>query len=305
MKNEILSKARRYVKPFVPEKLRRRIRERPSVVRPSQLSSNPFQAETVDRWFSSDTQMDPQLREISLRFPEKRTSPPTFQQISLELFGVDSIYKHYQPVPTRPEGAYETHIRQETLERVERLLGNPPRLALEVGSYVGHGACRLGQYLKQHHGVLLCVDTWCGDVNMWLGEAFASTMGKEDGNPQLYHHFMRRILANKLEDTVIPVRVSSIVAARMFRVMGYTFDFVYLDSAHEAGETFMEMNLYFDLLRPGGVLLGDDFFGFPAVNYDVRKFVEFKKLDAHIMADRDTWIIQKPKESFSAPASPD
>ena len=138
---------------------------------------------------------------------------------------------------------------------------------------------------------------------MWLGSAFASTMGKEDGNPDLYHHFIRRIITAGLDDTVIPLRVSSVVAARMLKVLGYDIDFVYLDSAHEAGETFLEMNLYYDLLRPGGVLLGDDFSWFPAVSYDVRKFLEFKGLKGRLLEDRQTWMIQKPL-SPTPPATP-
>jgi predicted O-methyltransferase YrrM len=123
---------------------------------------------------------------------------------------------------------------------------------------------------------------------------FAATIGKQHGNPDLYHHFIRRIVAAGLDDTVIPVRVSSVVAARMLKVLQYEIDFAYLDSAHEAGETFLEMNLYFDILKPGGVLLGDDFDWFPAVKYDVNKFLEFKNLKADLLEDRQTWMIRKP-----------
>ena len=41
-------------------------------------------------------------------------------------------------------------------------------------------------------------------------------------------------------------------------------DFVYLDAAHEKGETLIEIRRAFDLLRPGGVLVGDDL-DWPAV----------------------------------------
>jgi predicted O-methyltransferase YrrM len=279
---------------------RRLFPRRPTVIHGGAAGGNPFDQETIERWFSSTTRMDSQLEDISAKLQGHRIPRPTFEQISLQLFGVPNIYANYQPASTQPEAPYATHIQPATLEKMMALLGRPPRLGLEVGSYVGHGACVLGSLLQQHHGVLLCVDTWCGDVNMWLGSAFAPTMGKEDGNPDLYHHFIRRIKAANLDDTVIPVRVSSVVAARMLKVLGYEIDFVYLDSAHEAGETFLEMNLYYDLLRPGGVLLGDDYSWFPAVQYDVRKFLEFKKLKALLMDDRQTWILHKPLTSATS-----
>jgi predicted O-methyltransferase YrrM len=297
LKTNLLATARDLLRPVVPKRFRRRR----SVIGRGLGRRNPFDTETVERWFSSKTCMDSQLQDISAKIQHNRQPRPTFQQISHDLFGVDSIYAHYQPPAIQQEGAYATHIQSETLERMVALLGAPPRLGIEVGSYIGHGACKLGQLVKQNQGVLLCVDTWCGDVNMWLGEAFAATMGKQDGNPDLYHHFIRRILSAGLDDTVIPVRVSSVVAARMLKVLQYEIDFVYLDSAHEAGETFLEMNLYYDILRPGGVLLGDDFDWFPAVKYDVRKFLEFKNLKADLMEDRQTWIIRKPLVAAGAP----
>jgi hypothetical protein len=284
---------RQLLHPFVPSFLKTRA----SVLRPGKAGLNPFNEETINRWFSSNTQMDSQLQEICARIESRSCSTVSFKDISHHLFGVDSVYAHYVPPETKQEGIYSTHIQQAALDRIVSLLGALPNLGIEVGSYVGHGACKLGQLFKSNNGVLLCVDTWCGDINMWLGSAFSSTMGKQDGNPDLYHHFMKRILDNGLDDTVIPVRVSSVVAARMIKVLGYEIDFVYLDSAHEAGETFLEMNLYYDLLKPGGVLLGDDFGCFPAVKYDVQKFLEFKGLNAELLEDKETWIIKKPQVS--------
>ena len=296
VKSVLPLRLRQLLYPLVP----RFLKSRASVLRPGKVGLNPFNEETVNRWFSTNTQMDSQLQEICSRLESRSGSTKSFKDISQDLFGVDSVYAYYVPPETKPEGVYSTHIQQIALDRIASLLGELPRLGIEVGSYVGHGACKLGQLLKSNNGVLLCVDTWCGDINMWLGEAFASTMGKQDGNPDLYHHFMKRILGNGLEDTVIPVRVSSVVAARMIKVLGYEIDFVYLDSAHEAGETFLEMNLYYDLLKPGGILLGDDFGWFPAVKYDVQKFLEFKGLHAELLEDKETWIIQKPKVLISS-----
>lgn len=173
---------RRFLLPFVPKSLR----SKDTVIRAAKRNENPFDQETVDRWFSATTRMDTQLELIHAGLEARPECKPSFQQISQDLFGVDRIYHHYKPAQTLREAPYATHIQQATLDRLVRLLGGLPSLGLEVGSYVGHGACQLGQLCKQNQGVLLCVDTWCGDVNMWLGDAFASTMGKQDGNPDLY-----------------------------------------------------------------------------------------------------------------------
>ena len=54
---------------------------------------------------------------------------------------------------------------------------------------------------------------------------------------------------------------------------------VYLDSAHEAGETYLELEYAWRLLPRGGVLLGDDWGYFPGVTKDVRKFSRRHSID--------------------------
>jgi hypothetical protein len=128
---------------------------------------------------------------------------------------------------------------------------------------------------------------------MWLLDSFKDTMDKKDGNPKIYNHFMNSIIRNNLQKHVIPLRVSSIVGARMLKVLNYKIDFVYLDSAHEVGETFMELSLYYNILREGGALMGDDYEGFPAVKHDLDLFCRTMNLKLQFTGDRDTWIIKK------------
>ena len=50
---------------------------------------------------------------------------------------------------------------------------------------------------------------------------------------------------------------------------------IYLDSAHEQGETLIELALYWNILQPGGILFGDDW-SWMTVRCDVKKFVYAK-----------------------------
>lgn len=115
-----------------------------------------------------------------------------------------------------------------------------------------------------------------------------------DGNPVIFDHFMNAMFNNGLTETVVPFRVSSIVAARTLKVLNYDIDFVYLDSAHECGETFLELSLYYDLLPQGGVIIGDDYLMFPAVKHDVDLFCKINNLQLNFTGEGDTWLIQKP-----------
>ena len=254
---------------------------------------NIFNKETFLRWFSSETAADTQLKNVILKnnFQKKI---PTYLEISNTLFKCDNIYNNYKvPEQINSPMDYPAHISDKTTNAIINILGYIPTFGIEVGSFIGSSAIVLGNMVKSSNGVLLCVDTWCGDINMWLMNEFHSTMNKEDGNPKLYDLFILNMMKNNLTDTVIPLRVSSIVGARMLKVLKYEIDFVYVDSAHEAGETFMELMLYHDVLKKKGILFGDDYYGFPAVKYDVDLFCKLFNYRLFFTGDGDTWIIQK------------
>lgn len=248
--------------------------------------------DVLELWFSSTTKADAQLQSVidTKKFEEVY---PSFKDINNHLFRCDNLYTNYVVPELKDSMAYPAHIGVATLNALKNLLGRMPRFGVEVGSFIGSSATFLGNYMKRFDGVLLCIDTWCGDTNMWLMDRFHTQMGKDDGNPKIYDYFMKRMIEEDLTDTVIPFRVSSIVGARALKVLKYKIDFVYLDSAHEAGETFMELMLYHDLLASGGVLFGDDYHGFPAVKHDVDLFCKVHKYTLTFSGDGDTWLIKK------------
>jgi hypothetical protein len=92
----LLASARDLLRPVVSKWFRRRR----TVIGEGRGNRTPFDAETVERWFSSETRMDSQLSEIATKLQQNRNHRPSFQQISQDLFGVDSIYAYYQPIPT-------------------------------------------------------------------------------------------------------------------------------------------------------------------------------------------------------------
>jgi predicted O-methyltransferase YrrM len=246
----------------------------------------------LESWFSAKTMADSQLQQlISTNNFEK--IKPNFKQISNRLFRTDNPYHSYERKNLCKAMSYPAHIGDKTINAIITLLNGVPKFGVEVGSFIGSSATILGNMMKQNDGVLMCVDTWCGDINMWLLDNFAHTMQKPDGNPKIYDRFMTNMIDNDLTQNVIPFRVSSIVAARTLKVLNYEIDFVYLDSAHEAGETFMELSLYFDILKPGGIIFGDDYVGFPAVKQDLDLFCKVTNSNLLFTGDGDTWILQK------------
>jgi predicted O-methyltransferase YrrM len=88
--------------------------------------------------------------------------------------------------------------------------------------------------------------------------------------------------------------MSSITAARLIATLNWKVDLIYLDSAHEIGETFAELYVYFQLLRKGGLLIGDDYKSFPAVQHDVDLFCKYKAEELTFeLIQENQWTIKK------------
>lgn len=193
-----------------------------------------------------------------------------------------------------------------------------PRFIVEVGSLHGHSAIQMATVLDSLGLVdvpILCIDPFTGDTNMWASyHEDASVRGWvsiRDGRMTVFDQFMVNVqfaMSRTLTHRhILPFHATSVVGARWLDQMGYTPDLIFLDSAHEEHETFLEIALFFKVLLPGGILFGDDY-GWNAVRNDVLRFVEEHNaahgheapVDLRIVRARPgvsnvLWIMQKAK----------
>lgn len=194
---------------------------------------------------------------------------------------------------------------------VLRTLDGPPRFAVEVGSYLGAGATLTwGPLAKRGRGLLLCIDTWQGDLHMRLTPTSRFGPGylrMVKGMPHLNEAFMQHVVDRNLSDTIYPLPMPSILGARMLATTSWLIDLIYIDSAHERGETIIEIHLYWQVLRPGGLLMGDDYRDFPAVKADVDEFARcqgVEVLTGRTFGAPNEWAIIKPRDAERAPRGP-
>lgn len=256
--------------------------------------------DTLKEWFQPANPLPEYQHKSFLAKNSVTPHYPDIDEICQRLYAGENVHEYwknhgYQPqtqCEAKPEYA---HFGDATINAIWDVC--EPKFFVEVGSFIGASALAFGNKLQKTGGLMLCIDTWCGDINMWTLDVFVNHMDLRDGDPALYAHFMKNIQNYELTNTVFPLRLSSLVGARLIHSFGWTPDVVYLDSAHVLGETFFELNLYWNILKPGGVLLGDDYHGFPAVKRDVDLFLQFKGLDLKndliFTGDGDTYMIVK------------
>lgn len=254
-----------------------------------------------------EQRLQPKAQEIRARLKNKRY--PSFEE--LYQLVVNKAYDPNRNVWDTFPNAYNltpnfhfpfSNLQDHHVEKAFQLLGRAPAFVVEVGSFHGHSAVRMARILdEQGHAEvpLLCIDPWTGDLGMLL---FRDDWDKKitpgelaDGRSTSYWQFMlnvrSRIRAGEIgAKHIIPLATTSIVGVRYLTALGLAPDVVYLDSAHEKGETFMELTLYFHTLAPGGVIFGDDF-TWDSVSHDVKRFAAQRGLQ--LTQDGVTWMLRK------------
>jgi len=214
--------------------------------------------------------------------PDACTWQPTVVEFASVLLGGEAPYKCADHAPTFPTAG---NLTTSTLRRVENLLDGEPQIVVEVGSLYGRSASFMAQ--RWPNATVICIDTWLGDVNMTLMECFRADHARL--NPCTFEKF----LANtEMFPNIVPLRRSSLVGLKLLWVFALRADVIYLDSAHEGGESLLELEHAWNLLRPGGILFGDDYGGFPGLTHDVDTFRAGHRLDIEF-TDPSVYLMQK------------
>ncbi|MFQ3671230.1 MAG: class I SAM-dependent methyltransferase [Verrucomicrobiia bacterium] len=169
-----------------------------------------------------------------------------------------------------------------------------PELIIEVGTWKGASAITMGNLLKERgRGKILCVDTWLGALEMWNDHADPDryqSLKCRHGYPQVYYTFLANVCYAGLQDVVIPFPLHSSSAALWLMMNGVVADMVYLDASHEEDDVYQDVLDYYHLLRPGGVLLGDDW-NWSGVRSAVTRFASENRLEVEPCGEK--WILKK------------
>ena len=96
-----------------------------------------------------------------------------------------------------------------------------------------------------------------------------------------FQQFIKDFLANckysGFENKILPINATTSVGIKLLQRLftqkriSYLPNYIYLDSAHEKDETFIELSLCWNCLTSNGILFGDDW-SWDAVREDVIKF---------------------------------
>jgi SAM-dependent methyltransferase len=173
------------------------------------------------------------------------------------------------------------------------------QLVVEVGVWKGASSINFAQWLKARgHGVVVAVDTWLGALEFWERDTPGNTLMPEKdlswrhGYPSVYYTFLSNVLHKKVQDYVIPFPVPSRLAADYLARRNILADFIHVDGGHTYQDAKEDIALWWRILRPGGIMIGDDYTYWPGVKQAVDEFVKEQGLT--LKRYKIKWWVQKP-----------
>ncbi len=127
---------------------------------------------------------------------------------------------------------------------------------------------------------IICVDTWLGSNDtLWLDHTYRKSLRLDHGYPRIFWQFVYNMIKAGVMDSVYPLPMTSSSAYYLLRRFGLQVDLIYIDAGHEHREVYTDLSMYYDLLRPGGVMFGDDYSSaWPGVVSATNQFVAEKQV---------------------------
>ena len=210
--------------------------------------------------------------------------------ITRKLYGRD-IWDGFQPsrVDAEVQGWNGNH---PSLARLASAASSGDTIVIDVGVWKGQSTITLAAAIKRSgiDGCVIAVDTFLGSSEHW---ARPSLFSRVNGLPDLYLTFLSNVYHAGLTEYIVPMPQTSSGAASVLGGLGITASIVHVDAAHDYDNVMRDAAAYWNILMPGGYLIGDDYHEtWPGV---VRAAGEFSaKVGRPLAIESPKWILQKP-----------
>ncbi|MEA2743279.1 MAG: hypothetical protein QOG73_4304 [Acetobacteraceae bacterium] len=197
-------------------------------------------------------------------------------------------------VPMFPEDRQGWNSQHPVFDQIIRAIR--PGIVVDVGVWKGASTIYLAELMKSTGiaGTVIAVDTFLGSVEHWdRNSGFAALIPRRFGMPLLYDQFLSNVVRCGAQDRVVPLPQTSTTASLLLRRVGVQAGLIHIDASHEYEDVLRDARAYWDILLPGGFLVGDDYDQYwPGVVQAANQFATEKGLQ--LMTSTPKWIVRKP-----------
>jgi predicted O-methyltransferase YrrM len=172
-----------------------------------------------------------------------------------------------------------------------------PIVVIELGSWLGRSTNLIAAALKTSKAPagdrVIAVDTWLGSAEHWttMQKTIMPKLARRNGYPSMYYTFLSiaKMLGN--DDVIVPLPLPTQQAVHVLTHQGVKADLIYVDAAHDEPSVYADITAYWDLLREGGYMIGDDW-EWPGVRAAVERFCK-EKQELKLMYEGGVWCVRK------------
>lgn len=190
-------------------------------------------------------------------------------------------YAGFDPARAAPDlqGWGSTHPIFEEVIRTIR-----PAVICEVGTWKGASAIHMATICAALgiEAKIVCIDTWLGGVESYTWKDKQPELHHDlkmiNGWPQIYYTFMANVVQAGFAETIIPLPQTSAIGARILKELNIVPDVIYIDASHDYPDVKQDLAAFYELVRPGGIIFGDDFIDWRGVTQAVAEFALEQKL---------------------------
>lgn len=136
-----------------------------------------------------------------------------------------------------------------------------PSIVVEIGVWKGGSTITMASQMKKLGipGVVIAVDTWLGAWDHWINDLWFNELRIKAGYPTLFQQFSANVRESGLKDYVLPLPLDSVNAARVLEKFNLRPEVIHIDAGHDYAAVSSDLNHWWPALKPGGVLIGDDY----------------------------------------------
>lgn len=162
----------------------------------------------------------------------------------------------------------------------ETITTRKPSVIVEVGVWKGGSVIHMAEKVKElgFATTIVAVDTWLGSAEHWNNQEWREELFAQNGYPSLYYTFLTNVMERELSNIVVPVPLDSHNAAVVLEQKRIFPAMIHLDAGHDYRSLTNDLQLWWNLLAPGGVLIADDYDEtgqiWPEVRRAVRDFLD-------------------------------
>jgi len=149
----------------------------------------------------------------------------------------------------------EHHYLVEAMDMIR------PHIVVEIGVWKGGSSLTMARRMQDLglDSVVISIDTWLGSWEHWQNDEWFNLLVIKHGRPALMDIFMNNAIQLGLKDYIIPLPLDSLNAVRVLRHFNIYPDVVHIDGGHDYDAVHADLRLWWDMINPGGLLIGDNY----------------------------------------------